>query len=854
MRKKKKNSILSLIIIVMMLFPQLPTRAVTNLDVDTKNENVIKEDNVDEVVETKPDNSNSNNIIDGDNDTEEKNQNTQNSSIEIQDENTNENNEDISLENKDLFGEAYEQKSSIATYSSFEPQVYEREEFNLKQESFNDVEELQPKTDANYEIALAHSDGTYTYVDSAENIEEAIDKVEEVSAGEVSNNGQALSRSNSSYSVVSLKSTNTSNSDDEAIPVILNSDGRVVSSNKSMGRILKHINGQVYGYFDKNTNVYPTSSLTGSAFTYINQGFVDDVPIIEDNGKSAKILVNGYQGWVNRDVSSSEYDMIIVPINQVTNPSYYFTENGILKHFISSNLRSNSRTGTTLEIGVAPSYLKAGVRYLSYDGNYFYDGSNITNGLDILITDLQNGNYANAVNSNNPYYNYYNYLPFRSTTTHNSGDLNRFIANYIAELNLGESKLTDSASAFIDAQNRYGVNALLALGVAINESYWGTSVIAKQKNNIFGINAVDSNPGQSADSYATVADSIYEFAKNQISRAYADPANWAYYGGYLGNKKLGANVKYASDPFWGEKASQFAFKADYFISGSNISNLKDYNNFQLGIFTSATQVKNSSGQLLYNVIDNFTQYAGYVGTSVVINSNNSGNYEINPERNTPVNTGGTSNKYHGNYSFSDKGYVNSSNIMLINTKKNGVIKKGWVKENNNWYYFNSNGEPSIGLVQIDGHNYFFNNDGTMATGWKNINGNWYYFWGGGSMAIGWVKSGNAWYYMDTNGVMVTGWKTIGNGKYYFWGGGSMATGWVQNGNNWYYFWDGGSMATGWVKSGGYWYYMKSDGVMATGWQTIGNSKYYFWGGGSMATGTIYIDGKSYYFRSDGSLA
>ena len=813
MKKKRKASILSLVIALMMLFPQMPTRAVTNIEVKPNDSSVIQEDKVDEVIETKPDNSNSNNVTSEDNQTEEKNKNTQNSSIEIKDElideNVNQIDENVnqidsskSSENKEIVGEVYEKKENTAKDSSFEAQVYEREEFNLKQESFSDVEELETKTDSNYEIALAHSDGTYTYVDSAENIEEAIEKVEEVPE-----KVQTFSKSSKSNFAISLNTTNATN---EAIPVVLNSEGRVVSSSKSMGRILKHINGQVYGYFDRNTNVYSTAAMT-SAFTYINQGYVDDVPIIEDNGKSAKVLVNGYQGWINRDVNSSEYDMIIVPINQVTNPSYYFSENGILRHFISSDLRSNTKLGTTIDIGVAPSYLSAGVRYLSYDGIYFYDGSNIANGLDKLISDLQNNNYANAVNSSNPYYNYYNYLPFRSTTRHTAEDLNRFI--YANTKDEDGSKLRDNTSAFIEAQNKYGVNALLALGVAINESNWGKSTIAKQKNNIFGINAVDSNPGQAADSYPTVADSVYEFSKNQISRAYADPANWAYYGGYLGNKKLGANVKYASDPFWGEKASQHAFKADYFISGYNINNLKDYNNFQLGIFTSPTQVKNSSGQLLYNIIDNFTQYAGYVGTSVVVSSNNGSNYEINPERNTSVNDGGSNNKYHGNYSFSDKGYVNSSSIMLINIKKNGSTKTGWVKEGNNWYYFNSNGEPSIGLVNIDGHKYFFNNDGTMATGWKNINGNWYYFWGGGSMATGWVKVGN----------------------------------------DWYYFWDGGSMATGWVKSGGYWYYLKGDGVMATGWQTIGNSKYYFWGGGSMATGTINIDGKSYSFRSDGSL-
>ena len=41
-------------------------------------------------------------------------------------------------------------------------------------------------------------------------------------------------------------------------------------------------------------------------------------------------------------------------------------------------------------------------------------------------------------------------------------------------------------------------------------------------------------------------------------------------------------------------------------------------------------------------------------------------YEIYPERNTAVGKGGEDNKYHGNYSWNDRGYILSSNISLIN--------------------------------------------------------------------------------------------------------------------------------------------------------------------------------------------
>lgn len=52
---------------------------------------------------------------------------------------------------------------------------------------------------------------------------------------------------------------------------------------------------------------------------------------------------------------------------------------------------------------------------------------------------------------------------------------------------------------------------LLSMGIAINESGWGTSWIAWNKNNIFGLNAVDSAPGISADTYASIDDCILQF-------------------------------------------------------------------------------------------------------------------------------------------------------------------------------------------------------------------------------------------------------------------------------------------------------------------------------------------------------
>ena len=110
-------------------------------------------------------------------------------------------------------------------------------------------------------------------------------------------------------------------------------------------------------------------------------------------------------------------------------------------------------------------------------------------------------------------------------------------------------------------QNTYSVNALLSLGIAINESAWGTSSICLTKNNIFGLNAVDSSPDD-AYAFPSIDDCIREFMDYQMANAYLKDGQWSNHGEYLGNKGGGINVSYASDPYWGEKAAAHAWNLD----------------------------------------------------------------------------------------------------------------------------------------------------------------------------------------------------------------------------------------------------------------------------------------------------
>ena len=82
------------------------------------------------------------------------------------------------------------------------------------------------------------------------------------------------------------------------------------------------------------------------------------------------------------------------------------------------------------------------------------------------------------------------------------------------------------------------------IGVAANESSWGTSNIANTKNNLFGHGAVDSNPLYGANGYSSPEQSVYYHSAIFISKGYLDPVTDSrYYGANLGDKASGICVK-----------------------------------------------------------------------------------------------------------------------------------------------------------------------------------------------------------------------------------------------------------------------------------------------------------------------
>lgn len=306
---------------------------------------------------------------------------------------------------------------------------------------------------------------------------------------------------------------------------------REVESNGQQGR-----KGYTHGS-SANDAAYISTSSDGKTIRVKQAGVVMDIPVAS--------------------VSVSEY-------NTNSKVSYYQGKNGKFYHYYCNG---DSDLATT-QVGYTPSYLQDGIKYYSYDGHYFYKD------YVQMLKDYMSGYdyYANAVNVNKPYYNYYQYLSFRSTTSFVASDFNKLVIDTKGKNT--NSKLKDQGQSFINSQNKRGTNASLMFGVAVNESAWGTSKYAQERNNLFGLGAVDSDPDK-AYRFDTIEDCLVYFSYNSISSGYLNGSDYRYRGPHLGDKRSGVNVKYASDPYWGEKAASFSYRLN-----ANTGN-KDYQKYQL---------------------------------------------------------------------------------------------------------------------------------------------------------------------------------------------------------------------------------------------------------------------------------
>ena len=114
------------------------------------------------------------------------------------------------------------------------------------------------------------------------------------------------------------------------------------------------------------------------------------------------------------------------------------------------------------------------------------------------------------------------------------------------------SIFADNYEAFYNAEQTYGVNGIFIAAVGIHESAWGTSYLAKEKNNLFGYRAYDRDPINSAQDFESYVDAINVVAE-ALHKNYLTPTGSFYNGTTIES----VNQKYASDKAWHEKVYSY---------------------------------------------------------------------------------------------------------------------------------------------------------------------------------------------------------------------------------------------------------------------------------------------------------
>ncbi|HZG71137.1 MAG TPA: S-layer homology domain-containing protein [Chondromyces sp.] len=277
---------------------------------------------------------------------------------------------------------------------------------------------------------------------------------------------------------------------------------------------------------------------------------------IDSDEEKVKVQIGDQIGYVKHEFID------LKPSSMIKDRSYYTVRNGVLFHYVYSNQSGNF---ASYSIGKAPSFLAEGGKYYSWDGHTFLN----SNG----------GTVGNA-------YQYFQYLPARTKTQYTAAELNNYINEKMKELEqlyqqnptvyarykdaTKRSKLIGIGDYLKKMESTHKVNALHILALASHESDHGMSKRAQEQNNLFGLRIYDDSPAN--DVYPTVEKNIDELLTMFWGKNYIPPTASYANGAVFGNKGVGFNVKYASDPYWGAKIAGHMYRIDQVLGGKEMKN------------------------------------------------------------------------------------------------------------------------------------------------------------------------------------------------------------------------------------------------------------------------------------------
>ena len=455
-------------------------------------------------------------------------------------------------------------------------------------------------------------------------------------------------------------------------------DGGVIrhSSSGSASKIINMNNGVVYSYPQRNgTNLAIlnqfSSNVANMKQTYVTVHREMRWKGLEtwsgDGHGNVHVVLTGFDGYT--DLSNVD----LVPMKAITDhipmylggndatafeeepfltyphQAYYRVEkNGNYTDLVYHCFTGWSTDGKepqewTFAIGPAPEWMKSGEVYYSDDGTTFYRDRYFSDQAGI-------------------YYPYYEFLPLRTKTGVRASSFDAFLDN---RLNGTSSAMTNTGQLFVSNGETYGMNALLVYAIAILESGNGTSDFSRNRNNLFGIAAYDTNPN-AAYSFPSVEQCIKE-EMGIFLRGYTDINDYRFFGPHLGNKGSGINVKYAGDPYWGMKIAAIAYgidKTDNNFSGE----LTDFNTASLGVIKDDARVnilKRAGGDVLYNSAYGATYQKNHM---VTVLAETGGYYQIQSTSNlSDGSVRSVSKEGLFPYNWDDSGFLAKTQVLLVNT-------------------------------------------------------------------------------------------------------------------------------------------------------------------------------------------
>lgn len=303
-----------------------------------------------------------------------------------------------------------------------------------------------------------------------------------------------------------------------------------------------------YGIASTNnfTVIYGSDKKTG--VTYVSAG--TEMQYKNSDGTWVEVNIAGREGFVKlTDISLVPYDLLI-------NRSYYMVSGSNLLHYVYNHV---TKTYASYETGKAPAFLEKDKEYYSWDGVTFFNKASKIVGTS---------------------YNYYQFLPIHAMTNYTAEEIDNYILMKLQELETtglsiykeasSKSKLIGIGETLKKAEATYNVNALTILSLAIHESQYGMSTRAQLENNLFGLYVTDSDP--LLKKFESIEANINELLTNFWKNNYIPPNASYANGSVLGNKKIGFNVKYASDPYWGAKVAGHYYRFEKAMGGKDAKN------------------------------------------------------------------------------------------------------------------------------------------------------------------------------------------------------------------------------------------------------------------------------------------